>query len=266
MSVIPVDLPAARTAVDRVSGQVEDLLRSIPDTSGQVPGLEWTAGETGAHLVTAIRWFDDYAAGREKPPVTTGEIASFNAERIAGYLERDGSQLASHLHEAVQNFLTTTSGRNPNEPFPWYDDYPIDVGDGTAVLLGELVVHGRDLAQAVGRAWPITADDARTILAGAFSLLPLYVNPDKSRGFSATYEIRVRGNPPVYMSFADGLASVGTERPERVDCRITADPVDYLLLGYGRIGQLRPILTGKLIAWGRKPWLGSKLDTLFRDP
>ncbi len=223
-------------------------------------------GETGAHLVTVVRWFDDYAAGRERPPVTTPEIAGFNAARIAAYPERDGARLASDLQEAVQNFLTTTGGQNAADPFPWYDGHPIDIADGTSILLGELVVHGRDIAEAVGETWPITDDDARIILAGVMSLLPLYVDRDKSRGFSANYEIRVKGNPPVYVRFVNGEVSVGTTATDRVDCRITTHPVDYLLLGFGRIGQVRPILTGRLVAWGRKPWLGSKLASMFREP
>ena len=96
MSVVPIDLAAARTAVDQVSRRVEELLRSILDTSGPIPGLEWTAGETGAHLVTVTSWFVDYVTGRNKPPVTTAELPAFNAERIAIFTERDGAGLPLH--------------------------------------------------------------------------------------------------------------------------------------------------------------------------
>ncbi len=266
MSVVSIDLAAARTAVEQVSSQVEELLNLIPDTSVPVPRLEWTAGETGAHIVTVTNWFVDYATARKKPPVTTPELTSFNAERIAAFTERDGPRLAAHLQQAVQDFLTTTSGRSADDPFPWYDDHTIGVVDGTSILLGELVIHGLDLARAVDRPWQIDPHHARLVLAGMLSVLPLYLNQEQARGVRASYQIRVKGNPPVYMRFSDGELSVtGTPIP-RVDCRITTDPVDYLLLSYGRIGQLRPILRGKLIAWGRKPWLGSKLGTLLHNP
>jgi hypothetical protein len=32
--------------------------------------------------------------------------------------------------------------------------------------------------------------------------------------------------------------------------------VALLLVSYGRISQWRPALTGKMVAWGRRPWLG----------
>jgi hypothetical protein len=34
-------------------------------------------------------------------------------------------------------------------------------------------------------------------------------------------------------------------------------------VGYGRIGQLGPIVTGKLVTWGRKPWLAPRFAKLF---
>ena len=266
MSVVPIDLAAARTAVDQVSHRVEELLRSIPDTSVPVPGLEWTAGETGAHLVTLTSWFVDYVTGRSKPPVTTAELPAFNAERIANFTERDGTRLAGHLHETVQDFLSTTSEYRGDDPFPWYDDQTIDVAAGTCILLGELVVHGRDLAGAVDRPWQIDPDHARLTLAGMLSVLPLYVDQEKAQGVRVTYQVRVKGSPPVYLRFADSELDVTSAQVKPVDCRITADPVDYLLISYGRIGQTGPILRGKLIAWGRKPWLGSKLGTLLHKP
>ena len=46
---------------------------------------------------------------------------------------------------------------------------------------------------------------------------------------------------------------------ESVDCHVSADPVALLLVAYGRRSQWVPILTGRLVAWGRKPWLGVRL-------
>jgi hypothetical protein len=166
----------------------------------------------------------------------------------------------------VQDFLSTTSEYHGDDPFPWYDDQTIDVAAGTCILLGELVIHGRDLAGAVDRRWQIDPDHARLTLAGMLSVLPLYVDQEKARGVRVTYQVRVKGSAPVYLRFADSELDVTSAQIKPVDCRITADPVDYLLISYGRIGQIGPILRGKLIAWGRKPWLGSKLGTFLHKP
>jgi hypothetical protein len=45
-----------------------------------------------------------------------------------------------------------------------------------------------------------------------------------------------------------------------------ADPWSFLLVLYGRSGPLKPALTGRILAWGRRPWLAFTLPTLFRKP
>jgi len=50
------------------------------------------------------------------------------------------------------------------------------------------------------------------------------------------------------------------------DCRISADSAAFLLVAYGRIGQLGPILRGQLIAWGRRPWTALRLNSFIRNP
>jgi len=75
----------------------------------------------------------------------------------------------------------------------------------------------------------------------------------------------MRGGPSYRLAVADGTAVV-TAAGERADCVITADPVAFLLLGYGRIRQLSPVLRGQLRPGGRKPWLAMRFGTLLYSP
>jgi hypothetical protein len=68
------------------------------------------------------------------------------------------------------------------------------------------------------------------------------------------------------LHFDDGDLTVEPEPSGRVDCHLSADPVAFMLVGWGRIGQGPAILKGQLLAWGRKPWLGLKLRSLLRNP
>ena len=67
------------------------------------------------------------------------------------------------------------------------------------------------------------------------------------------------------MAIADGTATVAAAG-ERADCVITADPVVFLLLGYGRITQWPQIIRGRLRAGGRKPWLAMRFSSLLASP
>ena len=102
-------------------------------------------------------------------------------------------------------------------------------------------------------------------IEGLLPTLPHFLN-DTATGIDAVYELRIRGGSRLYLTIRDGRLDIGVDRPKRVDCVISADPVSYLLVGYGRRSQWKPILTGKIMALGRKPWLGFGFGKLFVSP
>jgi hypothetical protein len=81
-----------------------------------------------------------------------------------------------------------------------------------------------------------------------------------------SYEVRLRGNGPRYViRVADGTAEVRAAGGP-VDCVISADPVTYLLLVYGRMPLGQALLRGGILAWGRRPWLSLRLKGMFFNP
>lgn len=93
-------------------------------------------------------------------------------------------------------------------------------------------------------------------------MVPEYVDRQKTAGLHLAYELRFRGGPRYRIEIDDGLAEVTTPG-EKADCWISADPVAFLLVGYGRIGQWSQALRGKIVAGGRNPWLGLKFGGLL---
>ena len=82
----------------------------------------------------------------------------------------------------------------------------------------------------------------------------------------ACYEITVRGAGHVFLVVSDGAITVLPHADRRVDCHISADPATLPLLLFGRTAQWRAILTGRMLAWGRRPWVGPRLRTMIRNP
>jgi hypothetical protein len=135
----------------------------------------------------------------------------------------------------------------------------------TAALLGEHVVHGLDITRAAGLPWAITPEDANMVLTGLMAMVPGYVDRKAAAGRHLSYGLRLRGGPGYRLSFDDGTLTV-TEPGQKTDCVISADPVAFLLVGFGRTSQWGPIIRRKMVARGRKPWLGFGFGRLLLSP
>lgn len=276
MSASPGPAAAAREALRRASTNTRRLLASLPGTTVAVPGSLWNAGEIGAHLVLGLRAFTDAVRGRDTAFTTdVGESATFherlaaiNAHTVGLEPQRDLTTLGELVVDATREFLdaSTAAADDRGLPTPWYGQgAALDVDAATSLLLGEQLVHGYDIARAVGARWPISPDDARLVFRGVRSMMPLIVDPQAARGVEAVYDVRLRGGDRCTVRVAGGAVRV-EDGGGPADCRLSADPVAFLLVGYGRMSQWRAIRSGKLLAWGRRPWLALGFKGLFSNP
>jgi hypothetical protein len=129
------------------------------------------------------------------------------------------------------------------------------------------MIHGYDIARAHGHPWHIPTEWAETILRGVLQAIPPYFLPQRSAGLRARFEIRLRGTQTrALFSIADGQLQIAEPDGARADCCISGESTALLLLLYGRTGQLRPTLTGRVVAWGRRPWLALRFPHMFRSP
>ena len=138
------------------------------------------------------------------------------------------------------------------------------VGTVYGIYLGELLLHGRDVARAAGRRWPITPSQATMIFEGATAVAHGFLDEKKVRGLRVTYEVRLRGGPRLTFAFTDGALTVTPGSAPRADCRVSADPLAVVLVIYKRSSQWAQIAQGKLMAFGRKPWLAFRFASLFK--
>ncbi len=269
MQVLPTETSAqrhnqARGALVDSAGRTADLIRSIPDTSIRIPRSYWTVGEAAAHLVVVTGWFSEWAGGGRSLTQNLDELAAVNAQAITELPERDGARLADRLLANVERFLDTSAGLPADYKIAWHEGYPLSLGALVWVGVGEMVVHGYDIARAIHKPWPIDRQLAGQIMNGGGEGWSLFVDRKNVRGVTASYEISMRGGPKMVFRFVDGRLTVEPPSSKPVDCRISADPVAFLLVGYGRVSQWPQIAQGKIVAWGRKPWLSIKFRSLLR--
>jgi uncharacterized protein (TIGR03083 family) len=196
---------------------------------------------------------------------TTVEIKRINSMWLEADTDRDPGAAASRIENAFERLIGRLRGASGDARIPWHGGLTLPPATLLCLALGEVLVHGHDIATAGRTRWTITPGEARTVLGGIIELAPHYVDEDGARGFSARYELRIRGGLQATLTFEDGRLTIGS--PDgAADCRISADPVAFLLVAYGRIAVWGPVLRGQMVAWGRRPWLGLKLPSLLRNP
>ena len=151
--------------------------------------------------------------------------------------------------------------------YRFHGQEPIRADIALGALLGELVVHGYDIAKALHRHWPIDPHHVALIIEGVKPILPGLLRPERVRGLNATFDIRLRKQTKDLWVFRDGRLRINPSvEPKSVDVHISGDPASVLLVYYRREPQWKQIATGRMLAWGRKPWLALTLTSRFHTP
>lgn len=241
-----------------------------------VPGLRWTARETVAHLIAEIEAFTSFVLNERDPDddldaaarraTTAARVARVNDRLIATVEEHTAPALGRRLGDAIARYLDVTGGLAPVIPFRSWEGAS-DVGTATATLLAEVLVHGRDVAAAIGARWRPDRAHAGLALTAVWALLPNYLDPVEARGVSLDVLIAPTGQPPVRVRVEDQVARVTAGHVYgRPDCSIRGRPEALLLLAFARVGIWSCVRRGQLVATGRRPWVGLRLPSLFISP
>lgn len=261
---VPIDgdlaLGRAKTATQRLVS----LLRGVVDPTKPAIG-EWSIGEVTAHMVQVFEAYPQMLRGVPSPVPRPDALSETYNAYLKENLERDPRVLANRIEAAMEEYAEIAEDMAPDQEVPWHGGIQICVAALSCVALGEACVHGRDIATAENQSWSIDRRDAILILRSMGHVVEHFLTDEGERA-EMSYRIGLRGDGPMTFRFSGGRLRVDAFDTDPVDCKVSADPEAFLLVGYGRIGLTRPIATGKLIAYGRKPWLGLRFKSLLRNP
>lgn len=271
----------ACTAIEAVTERFTALLRETDDVTRPAVGTDWTVAETAAHVAVVLIGFSAAIAAqpiRMNTDYVDGDfptrLAACNAATLDLVEHTDAAALARLIVVEAQRFIQLVIAADPNQECetPWYGTARTRTVEClTALALGELTLHGRDIAVATDRPWPISGDDATLILGTVCPhMWPLIVRPNAGGRAPVTYEVRLRGErrgrgPRYVLRIIDGTAQVGVPGGP-VDCVLSVDPVTFLLVSYGRVPFRRALLRGGIVLKGRRPWLGLRFKDAFFNP
>jgi uncharacterized protein (TIGR03083 family) len=255
----------------RSGRRVERVLSALPghgvSPDTPIPHLEWSVGDLAAHLVQALDIAGGLLQGRPSPYTDMHRIAEVNARLLEDDPERDLQVLLPEFSRLIRAMESRFRKMPDDFQVPFHSGWIFTPAEAMAMMSSELLIHGWDLAQVIGEDFKIPADDARLIFNTILPLTPRMVVAENAAGFTATYEVTLRGGETFRLHFENGDLNVShVNEGGPADCRISAEPTAFLLMGRGRGSQIMPILTGKVVAWGRKPWLAAKFTSLVSAP
>lgn len=133
-------------------------------------------------------------------------------------------------------------------------------------LLTHMLGHGVDLARALKRPHMVDRARARLTLPFLLEAMPRVTDAAATAGLNARYAVRLWGGGRFGVTFTDGTATVGHAFPDRPDCTISIEPVTFLLMALGRCSPAGAMARGRVLAWGRRPWLGPRFPEYFTAP
>jgi len=255
------------SATEAAVGRLCAVLKSGPNPDTLAVGT-WSVRDVAAHLASGIPLYTKIVRGEGSTYTHLDRIAELNDAGVAAIQDRDCTALANRIESAMAGFAAAVRTTPGDRKVAWHAGISLPVSTVTATLLGEALIHGCDIAQASGQPWVIPAAQAGLVFSGLLPVFPYFVNRAAAAGVRASFDIRLRGTdaPRAQMVFDDGTLHVASGATNSVDCHVSADPSAFLLVMYGRQGPLRPALTGKIVAWGRKPWLAFRMPSLLQRP
>lgn len=249
---------------ERISG----LVGQDPAEDPIVPGTTWTVTTTAAHLAAANAHFAEIASGAR--PARHGDgsaagLAPANAELLSRFTLRDASILAVQIKQSAAAFVEHVRRRPPSDVV----DTPLGemtVGESCGYLLTHMLGHGEGIALARRRPSMLTATHVALVVPFLVVVMPRLVDTKAVGALDATYELRLRDTARLSIRFDQGVATVSEQPPSDVDCVVSMDPCSFFLMSAG-LQQLWPLmLSGKVRAWGRKPWLVVRFARAFTFP
>jgi uncharacterized protein (TIGR03083 family) len=266
-----VDETEAQAAVADAGARVSALLRSV--THPDAPALgEWNVTDVAVHLSHTVDIVGAMANGTDSIAPEIWDVSKLTKMLVAGESERDLAVLATRIDASIARLLAALRAGAKGVRRKWLiEGVEMPMSTIACHALNELIVHGGDIARADGVPWPVERAHASLILRGFLfpvlaALQGSMVDQDAAAGVKASYDVRLRGGGGAVIRFDDGDLSVSGSPDGPVDCHLSVDPVAFMLVAWGRLGQWPAIGRGQLLAWGKKPWLGLKLRTMLRNP
>lgn len=252
---------------ERISQAREHFVRlaRTADPLARPPGSEWTVQQIVAHVLTVAHRYQQVVRGleyrRAAHPRDVDVINQLELEAAIAPVTELTDQLQDVAPEMDRFF---DAYPNDRRAFKFHAGADVSGLTGQTNWLGELLLHGQDIARAVKAPWKLAERDMLLIARGLMQIAPAYLRTDVSPDTDVCIALKVTGARPYVIHIHHGIADIrpcrADDRPDAV-LRLPASVLTQVL--YQRIGPLGAARRGLLVVGGRRPWVALKLQAYF---
>lgn len=241
-----------------------DRLARTADPDARPARSNWTVQQVVSHVLTLARRYLRSAEGGYRLADYPWEVSVLNQTELEAAMAP-----MPELLDQVQ-----TLARQLDELFD-------DVADEGRVLafhcgavvdgvtwqtnwLGELLLHGHDIARAVKAPWAFAERDMLLIARGLMQVGPAFVRTSIASSSNVCAAVLIPEARPYLIHIHDGVGEMrGLEPNDRPDAILRLPASTFTQLLYQRIGPFTAARKGLRIVGGRRPWLALKLQSCF---
>ena len=260
-------LAAARDGFTVTVERYAELLESVRDTSIAIPGSEWTVRDAAVHVAGGTQRMVALANGEASavPSNDKDFLAARARKLIDENPETDAGKLAQEIRDRCARIMAVTATLSGDQPIAFHAGVQLNLAQLVALYLGEYLLHGYDIATAVGTPWPIDPGYAAVAVGGFRPCYRSIFKLSLADGLDAGYRLDTAGIDPFFVRINDANCEA-PGAPGHVDCVIAADPVTALLVMSGRLSQWAAVALGRLTFSGDRPEIGPRFHDLFVFP
>ena len=253
-----------RERITLVRTRFDRLVRTA-DPLARPPGRDWTVHQIVTHVLTVAHRYCEIARGREyRKAADPSGIAVLNQAELEAAMA-PVPELADELQALAPEMDSYFDAHSDDRPvIPFHAFGFMSCNTAQTNWLGELLLHGEDIARAVNVPWELPERDMLLILRGAREMAPLYVRPGISSGTDVCVAFQIPEARPYLIHIHDSTAEMRERRSEDrpdVVLRVPASTLTQLL--YQRIGPFTALRRGLRLVGGRRPWVALKLMSYF---
>jgi hypothetical protein len=244
-----------------------DVVRGA-DPASRPRGSQWNVQQITAHVLTVARRYRDVAHGNDfHRAAYPAELPLINRAELDAAMAPMGDLTAElrDLEGELAAFFDAVCDDGPR-----YPSHAGAVLDGVTLQtnwLGELLLHGSDVARAGKESWEVCERDMLLIARGLMQFGPAFLRRGTPTDTHLSVAFHLPQARPYLILIGDGAAQFRPRRADdRPDAVLRAPASTFASLLYQRIGPLTAARRGLLITGGRRPWVALTLQSCFEPP